>query len=167
GSGLVDARREFFRLHDLRWARSGGSAGIPDEAARAFHTEVTDRLAQRGQVRFYTLRVDGQAIASVYALIANDTFYYYQSCMDPAWRRCSAGLVLIGETFADAIRLGLRRYDFLRGPEAYKSDWVDGERRLSRWRFYRRRGGGRRACRLDAGIKTGKQRVKQLLGIKR
>lgn len=163
GAALASARDIFFDLHARRWAGSGGSAGIPDATTRAFHTEATERLARCRQVRFYTLWVRGRPVASVYGLVANNTFYYYQSGMDPAWRSRSVGLVLIGETFADAFRLGLRRYDFLRGSEAYKADWVGEKRQLVRWRFYQSRGAGRRACRAQAQIQAAKQHLKRWL----
>lgn len=162
--GLEEAREIFFRLHARRWAEDGGSAGIPDEAVRAFHVETTRRLAERGQVIFYTLWVDGNPVASVYGLASTDTFYYYQSGMDPAWRSKSVGLVLVGETFADAFRRNIHRYDFLRGEEAYKSDWVGEHRQLVRWRIYSRKGRGRWACRIDAGIRAARRRVKSWIG---
>lgn len=162
--GLEHAREIFFRLHAQRWAEDGGSAGIPDDTVRAFHVEATRRLAGRGQVIFYTLWVGATPVASVYGLTHGDTFYYYQSGMDPAWRSKSVGLVLIGETFADAFRRKLRRYDFLRGEEAYKSDWVSEHRQLVRWRFYPRKGRGRWACRIDAGLRAAWRRVKPWTG---
>ncbi|MFN2335033.1 MAG: GNAT family N-acetyltransferase, partial [Wenzhouxiangellaceae bacterium] len=60
--GLAEAQDIFFRLHAQRWAEDGGSAGIPDEAVRAFHVEATRRLAEHGQVIFYTLWVGGTAV---------------------------------------------------------------------------------------------------------
>jgi CelD/BcsL family acetyltransferase involved in cellulose biosynthesis len=163
GTSLSEAREHFFRLHAQRWSGEGGSAGIPDARVRAFHEAATDRLAGLEAVRFYTLWVGGEAVASVYALWANRTLYYYQSGMDPAWRCRSAGLVLIGETFADAFRLGARRYDFLRGEESYKWDWVGEQRRLSRWRLYRRSGRGQRASLSDAGLRRTRAWLKRLL----
>ncbi|RFF31581.1 GNAT family N-acetyltransferase [Wenzhouxiangella sediminis] len=161
---VEEARETFFRLHEMRWAEEGGSAGIPDQRVRDFHVEVTGRLAERGQVLFYTLWVGNEPLASVYALICGDTFYYYQAGMNPAWRSKSVGLVLIGETFADAIRRNLRRYDFLRGEESYKFDWVSESRQLVRWRLYSRAGRGRRACRIDSGIQAGKRQIRSLIG---
>lgn len=164
GADLEEARDIFFRLHEMRWAEDGGSAGIPDQRVRDFHVEATRLLAQRGLVVFYTLRVGRRAVASVYGLTWMDTFYYYQAGMDPAWRPRSVGLVLVGETFADAIRRKMRRYDFLRGEERYKSDWVSESRQLVRWRLYPSEGRGRRACRIDAGLRAGKRRLKSLIG---
>ncbi len=46
----------------------------------------------------------------------------YNSGFDPQVREASPGLVLIAHCIEDAIRLGLREYDFLRGRERYKYD---------------------------------------------
>ena len=70
------------------------------------------------------MRLGAQAVASVYGIVYRGEFIYYQSGYDPAWRNKSVGLVLVGETFKDAIEQGLGGYDFLRGTESYKSDWV-------------------------------------------
>jgi CelD/BcsL family acetyltransferase involved in cellulose biosynthesis len=153
---LAPALDQFFRLHRLRWAEAGGSSGIIGAPFEAFHREALAGLAASGHVRLYTLWVEGLAVASVYALSCGQCFYYYQSGMDPAWRPRSAGLVLIGETFADALRSGFTRYDFLRGEEAYKSDWVDSGRRLVSHRLYRRGGRGAHAAHIDRLLRRGK-----------
>jgi len=163
GPGLEAARASFFHLHQQRWAEVGGSSGIPDARVRAFHEEATRRLAGRGCVVFYMLWVRGQQVASVYALIHAGTFYYYQAGMDPAWRSKSVGLVLIGETFADAIRRKIRRYDFLRGEEPYKFDWVGERRQLVSWRLFPASGPGRLACLSEAGIRAAKRGVRTLM----
>jgi CelD/BcsL family acetyltransferase involved in cellulose biosynthesis len=36
--------------------------------------------------------------------------------------------VLVGHCIEDSIRRGLREFDFLRGPEAYKSHWTSTQR---------------------------------------
>lgn len=157
---LQPALDHFFRLHRLRWHEDGGSSGIVGDCVEAFHRDAMARLMAAGQLRLYTLWVDGLAVASVYALIHGQTFYYYQAGMDPAWRSRSVGLVLVGETFVDAIRSGLTRYDFLRGEEAYKSDWVDGSRRLMSRRLFESRGAGALAVRRDVHLRQGKATVK-------
>ena len=157
---LQPALDNFFRLHRLRWREDGGSSGINGARVEAFHRDAMTRLMAAGQLRLYTLWVDELAVASVYALIHGKTLYYYQSGMDPAWRSRSPGLVLVGETFADAIGSGLTRYDFLRGEEPYKSDWVDGSRRLVSRRLFAHRGPGASAVNGDIRLAQGRTLVK-------
>lgn len=157
---LQPALEHFFRLHRLRWHEDGGSSGIAGACVEAFHRDAMARLMAAGKLRLYTLWVDGLAVASVYALIHGQTFYYYQAGMDPDWRSRSVGLVLVGDTFADAIGSGLRRYDFLRGEEVYKSDWVKDSRRLVSRRLFGRRGPGARAIKADIRLLQARALVK-------
>ncbi len=161
---LEPALEHFFRLHQLRWQEDGGSSGIAGDQVEAFHREAMTRLMSAGKLRLYTMWVDEQAVASVYALTHDRTFYYYQAGMDPAWRSKSVGLVLIGETFADAIRSGFSRYDFLRGEEAYKFDWVNGSRRLASRRLFARRSSCAQAVNVDIRLSQGRALVKDWIG---
>lgn len=133
---------DFFRLHAMRWSEDGGSQGIVGPSVEAFHRDAMDLLAEQGKLRLYTMRIGSQAVASVYGIVHGGEFLYYQSGYDPEWRTKSVGLVLVGETFKDAIEAGLRGFDFLRGTEAYKSDWVTQERRTVALRIHERRGRG-------------------------
>jgi len=128
-AALGPAMDAFFALHAARWAAEGGSQGIKGSGVEAFHREAAERLAERGRLRMYTMRVGGEPVASVYGILHRDSFIYFQSGYDPAWRSKSVGLVLVGETFKDALEAGLREYDFLRGTETYKSDWTRQQRR--------------------------------------
>jgi hypothetical protein len=127
---------ELFRLHRLRWQSDGGSDGIRGPRIEAFHRDATQLLAEGGRVRIYTMWLGRVAVASVYAILHGGTFYYYQSGYDPAWASKSVGLVLVGETFKDAIE-GFCRYDFLRGNERYKSDWTTQRKRTVALRILR------------------------------
>lgn len=129
---------DFFRLHALRWADDGGSQGIAGARTEAFHRDAAELLAELGALRFYTLSVDGRALASVYAIAYRDKFLFYQSGYDPEWRNKSVGLVLLGETFRDCIEAGCREYDFLRGTETYKLDWTTCLRRTVALRIFER-----------------------------
>jgi CelD/BcsL family acetyltransferase involved in cellulose biosynthesis len=135
-NGLVRPMAEFFRLHDLRWAADGGSQGIRGPSVEAFHRDATQYLAERGWLRLYTLRIEDQALASVYGIAHRNSFIFYQSGYDPHWASKSVGLVLLGETFRDAIESRVTEYDFLRGTEPYKADWVKQERRTVRLRIW-------------------------------
>ena len=127
-AGLAAPLGNFFHLHARRWASDGGSQGIRGPRVEAFHRDATRLLAESGLLRLYTLKVGGEAVASVYGILDRGTFHYYQGGYAPEWAAKSVGLVLVGETFRDAIESGCTRYDFLRGTEPYKSDWVDAAR---------------------------------------
>jgi CelD/BcsL family acetyltransferase involved in cellulose biosynthesis len=160
---LAAPMMEFFRLHAARWAADGGSQGIKGTGVEAFHRDATQLLAERGRLRLYTMKVGGQAVASVYGILHGSTFIYFQSGYDPAWRNRSVGLVLVGETFKDAIEAGLTEYDFLRGTESYKSDWTTKQRRTVAVRIHATSGAGHWYTRSEELAREGREVLKRLL----
>ena len=153
----------FFRLHALRWAEAGGSEAIVGPAVEAFHRDAAPLLAAAGRLRLYELRVGEAVVASVYGIVHGGRFHYYLSGADPAWRDKSVGLVLIGETFRDALALGLTEYDFLAGAEPYKADWVSQERRTVTLRLYATAGAGRWLARQERLVLALRGRLKRTL----
>lgn len=160
---LAGPMTDFFRLHAARWAADGGSSGIKGHGVEAFHRDATQYLAERGRLRLYTMRVGGRAVASVYGLVHQGAFIYFQSGYDPEWRARSVGLVLVGETFRDAIAEGLTEYDFLRGTETYKSDWVTKLRRTVSLRVHSTRGSGRWFTQAEDAARRVRGVVKEVL----
>ncbi len=131
---LAPAMGDFLRLHSLRWAGEGGSQGIRSQMTEAFHRDATYLLAQQGRLWLYTLKLGDKPLASVYGIVHRNKFAYFQSGYDPEWRNKSVGLVLIGQTFKDAIESGFTEYDFLHGTETYKSDWTTLQRKTVSFR---------------------------------
>jgi CelD/BcsL family acetyltransferase involved in cellulose biosynthesis len=160
---LAGPLTDFFRLHSARWESDGGSQGIKGKGVESFHRDATQLLAERGRLRMYTMKVGGQAVASVYGILHRDSFIYFQSGYDPAWRNRSVGLVLVGETFRDAIDAGLTEYDFLRGTESYKSDWTTHQRRTVSIRALSPYGGGEWLVRRDEAMKQVRDAAKRVL----
>src|SRR5207302_143663 len=81
-------------------------------------------------------------VASVYGVVHQGKFNYYQSGYDPLWAGKSPGLVLLARTVQDAFAEGHQEFDFLRGNEGYKGEWARGERwtiQLRLWRGLRGR----------------------------
>lgn len=120
------------RLHAMRWADAGGSAGIPDEPVRRFHREAARALAREGRARVYLLHVEGQVRAAFYGFASGPRFSFYQSGNDPAWRARSVGTVVLGAALEDAFARGLAEFDFLRGDEDYKRTFATHRRALVR-----------------------------------
>lgn len=160
---LAGPMTDFFRLHAARWAEDGGSQGIKGKGVEAFHRDATQFLAERGRLRLYTMKVGGQAVASVYGILHRDTFIYFQSGYDPEWRNRSVGLVLVGETFRDAIESNLTEYDFLRGTETYKSDWTTKQRRTVAVRVHSTHGAGRWLTRHEELARDAREVLKRVL----
>ena len=150
-----------FRLHALRWAE--GSDGIAGTAVEAFHRDAAILLAERGKLRLYTLKLADQALASVYGIVHAHKFAFYQSGFDPKWREQSVGMVLLGETFRDCIESGCVEYDFLRGTESYKLDWVTRQRRTVALRIFRLGGAGEWLDRVERGKAAARKLVQRVM----
>jgi CelD/BcsL family acetyltransferase involved in cellulose biosynthesis len=73
------------------------------------------------------------------------------------------GLVLVGETFRDALEAGLTDYDFLRGTETYKSDWTTKQRRTVSLRILSPDGDGEWFVRREQGMRQVREVAKRLL----
>ncbi len=65
----------------------------------------------------------GRRIAAGVHFDDGEAFYYYNAGVDPDARELSPGVVLIARYVEQALALGRRRMDFLRGDESYKYDW--------------------------------------------
>jgi CelD/BcsL family acetyltransferase involved in cellulose biosynthesis len=122
------AFERFLKLHEPRWAAEGGSDFTGHAALRAFHRDLVQRLSEAGLLRFDELWFEGECHASIYGLDDGARYCFYNSGYNAARRQLSPGLVLLGLSIEDAVRRGIRHYDFLRGDEAYKFDWSNGTR---------------------------------------
>jgi CelD/BcsL family acetyltransferase involved in cellulose biosynthesis len=153
----------FLRLHSLRWQEDGGSQALSNPRLIAFHRDAARMLAEGGRVRIYTMEVGGRPVASVYGIVHNNTFHYYQSGRDPEWQEKSVGMVLVGETFKDSIELSLCAFDFLQGAEPFKADWASGVKHTVGVRIYKVNGIGRWLDRREWAIKAAKDYAKRVL----
>ncbi|HLM02926.1 MAG TPA: GNAT family N-acetyltransferase [Pyrinomonadaceae bacterium] len=126
----VAAFERFYRLHENRWAKDGGSELSGHPRLVSFQRDLVEALAGAGLLRFEELWVEGECRASVYGLDDGRAFYYYNSGYDLDWSNYSVGLVLIGLSVKSAVARGRALYDFLRGDETYKFDWANNQAQL-------------------------------------
>lgn len=132
------AFERFYRLHERRWIKSGGSELSGHPRLVSFQRDLIATLAQTGLLRFDELWVEGDCRASVYGLDDGKTFFYYNSGYDLDWANYSVGLVLIGLSVKNAVGRGNTLYDFLRGEETYKFDWANRNSELKNVKLSRR-----------------------------
>ncbi|WP_206664388.1 GNAT family N-acetyltransferase [Dankookia rubra] len=116
------------RLHAARWATRGEGGVLADPAVQAMHRDALPALHRAGLLRFHVLRLDGEIVAVLYALVdppgrAARRIYFYLSGFDPALERLSPGMLLVGQAVEAAMAEGCVVADFLRGRERYKYFW--------------------------------------------
>lgn len=110
--------KTLFELHALRW---GGDAGMFGSASMVpFHFDFAATAMERGWLRLWTMRVDGEPAAAWYGYRFGDIEAYYQSGRDPRFDRLSVGFLMLIRTIKAAFDDGMDSYGFLRGDESYK-----------------------------------------------
>ncbi len=97
-----------------------------------FFREMTHVMAAEEMLRFYSLNLDGQAVAMVLNFDLGGRLYMYNSGYDPDYAHYAVGLMSKTLLIEDAIRFGRTAVDFMRGDEAYKYDL--GGKDLRVWR---------------------------------
>ena len=113
-----------FELHARRWNERWLPGVFAGKRVRAFHRDAALRLLNRGWLRLFVLRLDGETQASLYCFGYGDRLCYYQGGFEPTLARLSLGTVLTARAMQAAIAEGREVFDFLRGDEPYKAKWT-------------------------------------------
>jgi CelD/BcsL family acetyltransferase involved in cellulose biosynthesis len=125
-------RREAFpklvQYHERRFDEEG--TAFRTAPLRAFHDELTKRALDRGWLRMYVLRLNGETVAVMYGFLYDGTFYFYQHGFDEQYQQHSIGLVLMALSIRSAIEEGAGEFDLLWGVEPYKFLWARETREL-------------------------------------
>lgn len=117
---LLDAA---IRLHQARWHERGEQGAFADPRTRALHHEAAAAFAARDGLALYALHLDDRIIACIYGFEDEQSIYYYLGGFDLDLASLSPGVLVVGMVIEAAIRRGRRRFEFLRGGEAYKYWW--------------------------------------------
>lgn len=117
---------------ERRWKDQGGSTAFISPEIRAFQDEATRRALDRGWLRMYVLRLNGETAAVMYGFQYGGRFYFYQHGYDDKYKDHSVGLVLMALTIRAALEEGTREFDMLWGVEPYKFLWAKEARVLQR-----------------------------------
>jgi CelD/BcsL family acetyltransferase involved in cellulose biosynthesis len=112
------AMDDFIALHQKS---TKDKEGFWNENLVQFFKALARRLASLSWLRLYFIELNGIQAASMLCFDYNNEFLLYNSGYDPEqFAHLSPGNVLTSYTIQDAIELGRKRYDFLRGDEVYK-----------------------------------------------
>jgi CelD/BcsL family acetyltransferase involved in cellulose biosynthesis len=120
---LPEYLEDLFRLHTTRWAQSGQPGVLGDRNTRAFHERCAPALLSKGILKIHRLKLGAETIAVLYSLWERGTVFCYMQGFDPAYAKLSPGTQLMFAVMEEAQRQGIRKFDFLRGQEAYKEHW--------------------------------------------
>ena len=120
---LPEFLEDLFRLHTSRWLRDGQPGVLADEKVRTFLRKAAPGLLSQGILHLRRLRLDGPSIAVLYTLVTNSTVFCYSQGYDPEFADLSPGTSLMFSAMEEAIASGIKKFDLLRGNEAYKQHW--------------------------------------------
>lgn len=114
---------DLVRLHTIRWNELDQNGVLGDSRLLDFHRGSAPALLADGLLRLYRMRLNERTIAAIYAFFHRETVFCYLQGFDPQLAHLSPGAQLMFAVIEDAVKLGLRRFDFLRGEEGYKLHW--------------------------------------------
>lgn len=120
---VAQAMDNLFLLHGKRWEDRNQPGVLSRPEIQAFHHAAAAAFAAGGELGLYTLCAQGNVSAVLYGFKKLNRFYAYLSGFDPALEDLSPGALLISSVIMDALRCGVREFDFLRGSEKYKYLW--------------------------------------------
>ncbi|MBD3314507.1 MAG: GNAT family N-acetyltransferase [Chitinivibrionales bacterium] len=120
-----------FLLHHKRWnQKAGASSTFHSHYRKHFNTTLIDRLEPEDGF-FFIMNANTEPVSILYCFVYKHSVFFYQNGWEPAFERYSVGLLTIKEAVEYSIERGMRKFEFLRGPERYKKHFAREERHLS------------------------------------
>lgn len=122
------AFEDLVRLHSARWQEAQQAGVLADPDVLSWHREAIPLLQAADCLRLYTLTLDQDPVAVLYALIdpperVRRSAYLYLIGYSPAHASFQPGTLLTAMASEHASSEGVQVLDMLRGNEAYKSFW--------------------------------------------
>jgi CelD/BcsL family acetyltransferase involved in cellulose biosynthesis len=123
---LEPVLEEAFRLHALRWRGRPDGSGFVTETGKRFTRAVMPGLAELDASRIVLMRIDGRAVAFSWYLLFERHVFLHRLGFDPAFSRCSPGMVNALDSIEIAAHEGAVKAEFLGGAERHKLELADG-----------------------------------------
>jgi CelD/BcsL family acetyltransferase involved in cellulose biosynthesis len=123
---LEPALEEAFRLHELRWRGRPDGSGFVTETGKRFTRAVMPELAEIAVTRIVMIKIDGRIVAFSWNLLLERHVFLHRMAFDPAYSRCSPGIVNAHNSLELAADEGAVKAEFLGGAEKHKLDLADG-----------------------------------------
>jgi CelD/BcsL family acetyltransferase involved in cellulose biosynthesis len=127
---------EFVRLHQMRRELLNQPGCFSSVHFENFLRNATLELAQQNCCALYLVCHHSEPIAALLVFESSDTSFTYQSGIDVSKLNLEPGHIVNAAAIQDAIARGQRRFDFMRGDEAYKAGWLAQRIPLYRTRLF-------------------------------
>ncbi len=121
---IDEAIKHLFRLHDRRFQDKRENTKFIFSKRGKFHQQIAKIFLKNGWLQLYQILDGKKVIGSLYCYKFKDTMMYMQGGFDPEYSQYALGNQIILRAIEDAITLKLKKFDFMRGAEAYKWKWT-------------------------------------------
>jgi CelD/BcsL family acetyltransferase involved in cellulose biosynthesis len=122
---LATALEHAFDLYARRWCGRPDNSDFTTPTGRQFERSAVRALAAKGVPQIVLLKVDDRPIAFFYCLALAGRMYAHKLAFDPAFGRCSPGVLTVLDTLELASEEGLTTVEFLGGAERFKVELAD------------------------------------------
>jgi CelD/BcsL family acetyltransferase involved in cellulose biosynthesis len=120
-SELDQAFSEFLKVESAGWKGEGETALMYDLPQRSFYEALLKYFGEQGRCVIHTLKLDGDPIASQFAVLSGDTYYMLKIGYDETFKASGPGSVLLEETIRHFSEQGhIKKISFVTG-----SSWQD------------------------------------------
>lgn len=127
---------ELFHVEAASWKTRSGTAILSLPHIERFETLYARRAARLGLLRFYFLRINGEAAAAQLLVDYGGRLWQGKIGYDERFRRVSPGLLLTHEVLQHACERGYDAYEFLGHAEPWEAIWTDQQRHYCSIRVY-------------------------------
>lgn len=117
---LID---EVVQVEATGWKGDEATSIGSREDTLCFYREIAAWAAERGWLRLHFLRLDGQALATSFALRVNGVHFGLKMGYDVEYRQLAPGMLILHEIVRSAFEEGLKRVEMLGEDEPYKRTW--------------------------------------------
>jgi CelD/BcsL family acetyltransferase involved in cellulose biosynthesis len=115
-----------FAVSRASWKGRIGTDMSQSAASKGFYTELTERLAPRGEVRIWVSLLDDIPLALEYSLVSDKATYLIVNDFNAAYERLSPGTVLLHQVVERAFAEHRAEFQFSGDIYDYKSKWATG-----------------------------------------
>ncbi|MEL6864780.1 MAG: GNAT family N-acetyltransferase [Bacteroidota bacterium] len=129
-SKCLEARVIIGQFLQLHRARFGQDSPLMEEPHHSFIQSQFPQLLQENKLLLFALINRGEPIAMQLYMQGDQSLCYWNGGWQVEYKGFSPGNLLLYEVIQYAQQKGYEEVDFLRGQEAYKARWTNGERHL-------------------------------------
>jgi CelD/BcsL family acetyltransferase involved in cellulose biosynthesis len=127
-----------YRVEGSGWKGEAGTSILSAPETEAFYTGVAHAFAERGELRFSRIVLDGETAAFDFTLLHEGRLYLLKTGFDERFRRLAPGLVMRLSIIERCFEQGLRSHELLGEESEWKAKFATGSRPYLSFRAYPR-----------------------------